>query len=223
MASSDHTARFAARSGREARLARWRFRLTAWAIVLAAFGLSIRYDRRLSAWGQEHLRVLPNHVLVSLRDFGQITPVIAATLALACYDRRRRALVGAMVVATSLAGAAQGLGKLVIHRYRPSAAQVADLAADDWRSLWIGLSWHKEPMSLESFPSGHTCLAFAFAGILSGFYPRARWVFWTLAFGCGFSRYIDHVHWVSDCIAGGAIGYVAAWLTLGPLRRRGTI
>jgi len=67
MASSDHTARFAARSKRAARLARWRFRLTAWAVVLAALGLSIRYDRCLSAWAQEHLRVLPNHVLVSFR------------------------------------------------------------------------------------------------------------------------------------------------------------
>jgi len=93
MASSEHTTRVAARSKRAARLARWRFRLTAWAVVLAALGLSIRYDRCLSAWAQEHLRVLPNHVLVSFRDFGQITPVIAVTIALACYDRRRRALV----------------------------------------------------------------------------------------------------------------------------------
>jgi membrane-associated phospholipid phosphatase len=207
----------------DARTARWRFRLTAWAIVLVTLALSIRYDRRLTAWGQEHLRILPNHVIVSLRDFGQITPVIAVTIALAIYDRRRGALVAAMIAAAAFAGLFQGIGKLVIHRYRPSAVQVAALAPDDWRSVWVGVGWEKEPTSLESFPSGHTCLAFAFAGVLSAFYPRARWLFWALAVGCGFSRYIDHVHWASDCIAGGALGYVAAWLALRPLRKHGTI
>lgn len=199
----------------------WRSRLVLWALVLAALALSIRYDRYLTAWAEQHLHWVPGHVVVSFRDFGQIVPVIAVTVALAYYDRRRGALVAAMIAAAAFAGLFQGIAKLVIHRYRPGAEQVAALAMDDWRALWVGVSWHRESMALQAFPSGHTCLAFAFAGVLSAFYPRARWVFWTLAVGCGFSRYIDQMHWVSDCIVGGALGYLSAWLALRPLRQPG--
>lgn len=200
---------------------RRRLQLSVWVIVFAALVISIRYDRYMSVWGQEYLKILPGHVIASFRDFGQVTPVIAVTLALAYYDRRRGPLVGAMVVATALAGALQGIGKLVIHRYRPYAASTVGLSLDDWQALWVGWGWHREPTKLQAFPSGHTCLAFAFAGVLAAFYPRARWVFWTLAVGCAFSRYIDEMHWVSDCIAGGSLGYISAWLAVRPQRRPG--
>jgi membrane-associated phospholipid phosphatase len=199
----------------------WCRRLIPWAIVAAALAGSIRYDRYLTAWGRDYVGWLPGHVVVSFRDFGQITPVIAVTIALAYYDRRRGPLIAAMIVAASLAGALQGIGKLVIHRYRPYADELLAFSLDDWRALWVGVSWHKEPTRLQAFPSGHTCLAFAFAGVLSGFYPRARWVFWTLAVGCGFARYIEKMHWISDCIAGGILGYLSAWLALRPLRKPG--
>mgnify|MGYP000852034492 CR=1 FL=1 len=68
----------------------------------------------------------------------------------------------------------------------------------------------------EAFPSGHSAAAFAFAAILAWFYPHLRWVWWALACGCAVSRYVDAVHWPSDCLAGAAIGYVAGWMALRP-------
>jgi membrane-associated phospholipid phosphatase len=68
----------------------------------------------------------------------------------------------------------------------------------------------------ESFPSGHSTAAFAFAAILAWFYPRLRGLFWFLAAGCALSRYLDAVHWPSDCLAGAMIGYACGWMALRP-------
>ncbi len=196
--------------------ARWCRRAAVWIVIAAATAAAVRYDLYLTAWGQRYLDWLPEHVLVSFRDFGQVTPIIVVTAALACYERRRLAIVITMTVAAAFVGIAQGLGKLFILRWRPFTPAAAALNPDDWRGLWVGLGWNPRPFELQSFPSGHTCLAFAFAGILSWYYPRARWIFWTMAVACGFSRYIERMHWVSDCIAGGALGYLCAWITLRP-------
>ena len=52
------------------------------------------------------------------------------------------------------------------------------------------------------------------AGILAFYYRPARGLLWTLAAGCAISRYLDAVHWPSDCLAGATIGYLAAWAAL---------
>ncbi len=190
--------------------------LFAWLLVLACLALAVRYDRPLSTFARTRFEWIPKHVIVSFRDFGQIVPVIVVTIAVAVCDRRRAVFVPAMIVAASLAGLLQLACKMVVIRYRPIAPQIADLGPDDWRALWVGLEWGRRPMGEQAFPSGHTCLAFAFAGVLAVFYPRARWLFWFLAAGCGLSRCVEGMHWVSDCIAGGALGCLAAWLATRP-------
>lgn len=58
-----------------------------------------------------------------------------------------------------------------------------------------------------SFPSGHTILAFMTAAVLSQFFGRPwRGVFFLLASLVGFSRVYLGVHYVSDVIAGAAVG-----------------
>jgi undecaprenyl-diphosphatase len=83
-----------------------------------------------------------------------------------------------------------------------------------------------------SFPSGHSMSAMAvygaIAAVLIGLYPRARWLFVTLATvvitGVGFSRIYLGVHWPLDVLAGFAasIPFVVATVHLvhGMLNRR---
>lgn len=57
-----------------------------------------------------------------------------------------------------------------------------------------------------SFPSGHSITAFSVAFVLSSFYPDLRWVLLPAAAVIAGSRIILGMHFLTDVIAGSAIG-----------------
>lgn len=63
-----------------------------------------------------------------------------------------------------------------------------------------------------SFPSGHSANAFAAATALGFLFPRQRWIFYAAAALVGLSRIILNVHFVSDVLMGGYVGFAAAAL-----------
>lgn len=58
----------------------------------------------------------------------------------------------------------------------------------------------------DSFPSGHTTAAFAFAFILSQYYPRYKLLLYTFAVIAALDRINVHFHFPSDAIAGAIVG-----------------
>ena len=68
-----------------------------------------------------------------------------------------------------------------------------------------------------SFPSGHSMEAFAVATIIARRYGNHRWVPYTaygLASLVGFSRLTLNVHFLSDVVMGGALGYTISRYTV---------
>lgn len=59
-----------------------------------------------------------------------------------------------------------------------------------------------------SFPSNHTANVMAGAVVLAGFFPRARYMFYTLAALVALSRVSLGVHYPSDVLAGSILGAV---------------
>jgi hypothetical protein len=107
-----------------------------------------------------------------------------------------RAIIPGVVVSTFIA---EYPVKAYFRRRRPFIDVV--------RALVVG----KEPGSW-SFPSGHTCAAFAAAWTLSRYWPRARPVFFGVAATLGYSRVFVGAHYPGDVAIGAALGMTFAEL-----------
>lgn len=72
----------------------------------------------------------------------------------------------------------------------------------------------------DSFPSGHTTVAFCFAYILSEHFPRYRALFYLFAATTAFERVEEASHFPSDVIAGALLGLLVARVLSAYLRGR---
>lgn len=129
----------------------------------------------------------------------------------AARDDRTMRLVGTRAFESVVAsGVVTGAIKMLAGRARPDASP-----ADAERFAFArGL---RDGGAYQSFPSGHTTAAFAFASAVDGEWARLdpkrpRWVvpaLYGLAALTGVSRVFDDKHWTSDVVVGAAIGYVS--------------
>jgi membrane-associated phospholipid phosphatase len=140
--------------------------------------------------------------------------IIAGMLCVLDPIRRRflpRLLAGALG-----AGLCADAFKLITARIRPRHLEL-DAGVMDTFTGWLPVLF---PIPNQgafdsrwlSFPSGHTAVAVAFAIGLASIYPRGRWLFGLFAFLATFQRIESGAHYVSDTLAGAAIG--AAFILL---------
>jgi membrane-associated phospholipid phosphatase len=120
-------------------------------------------------------------------------------------DAARRAVARAwyLVTATLAGGLLAEILKLLLRRERP--------AAND--GFYGFRPWSEHPFSTSglAWPSSHTMVAFAAATAMARLYPRARWVWYSLAAGCGVTRVLAHAHFVSDVTLGALFGWCVGW------------
>lgn len=142
-----------------------------------------------------------------LAQYGQATCTPVAALLLWDLGMPREALlVGAAVGATSLTCAVL---KRLLGRVRPGRENAGK---------FLGPSW-KHANYREAFPSSHSACAVALSAVLVALFPAGANVFWSLAAVCAVLRYLLDAHWLSDVLAGCAIGYVIAHATIASFPR----
>lgn len=106
------------------------------------------------------------------------------------------------------------LAKLGTGRKRPS--DFYNQSGKTWNGPFAQFEEKAEnlqPSNFDSFPSGHTATAFAIATVLATEYSYHLLVpilAYTLASTVGVTRMIEHQHWSSDVLVGGAIGYLCS-------------
>lgn len=119
-------------------------------------------------------------------------------------DLRRAGYAG--LAAISAIGIISPICKIIWHRPRPLLALYNVRIVDG-------------PLFANSFPSGHTATAFAFAVAVSIMLPKSRRLLIPLACITGLSRIYLGVHYPLDVIFGAAIGTLAGAVIAGAIQR----
>src|SRR6478752_2779336 len=190
------------------------------AFVARSNHTTLRIDRGVTNWAGTNATDLSTNVLKLLTQLGSSVGVITISVVLVVvvavrtrHARRRAALMTAAYLATIVAGqnVISNTLKYVVDRARPTFHPLAGFSGP-------------------SFPSGHTTAAFAcycaFAVVLGR--GRGRTVQTNLLAGAiglaamiGTSRVMLGVHWLTDVVAGAALGL--AWFSLSTVAFGGRI
>jgi membrane-associated phospholipid phosphatase len=181
------------------------------AIVTRSNATTLRIDRGVTNWAGTNATDLSTPVLKVVTQFGSslavitLSVVLVAVVALTAREARKRTvLMTAAYLATVVAGQnlISNLVKYAVDRARPTFHPLAGFSGP-------------------SFPSGHTTAAFAcfcaFAVVIGrGRGPRRQRQLLAGALGLatmiGTSRVLLGVHWLTDVLAGAALGL--AWFSL---------
>jgi membrane-associated phospholipid phosphatase len=130
------------------------------------------------------------------------------TLAMWLVEREHDAPLAArrawlLVASPAVAGILCELLKLVIRRERPAP----------YDGEWIFRPFSEHSWSTDGLatPSSHTMVAFGAATMMARLFPRAKWIFYVLAWGCAATRVLDRAHFLSDVTFGAILGWAVAW------------
>jgi len=172
-------------------------------IATGAIGAVSAVDRGVNTWIQDHRSSHSDALARGFRHGGQPEVVFGVpTVMLGAgliSGRKGLERSGARVLASVvLAGVITGGGKVVVGRLRPDESTT--------QYAFKPFSHH------DSFPSGHTTMAFALATSLADEIrrPWASALLYAGATGTAWSRLNDHRHWLSDVLAGATVGVTAA-------------
>ncbi|MBV9181158.1 MAG: phosphatase PAP2 family protein [Acidobacteria bacterium] len=114
--------------------------------------------------------------------------------------RETGTLAGAALIDTMLV---TEMVKFGADRVRPKATGLSSESGEFWPD-------GKHAGGGDSFPSGHTAIAFAFAHVVADEYPnwQTKLAVYSLAAATGFERLGGREHFPSDVLVGGALGYL---------------
>ena len=183
-----------------------RNRVWPWIVIaLVAFAASL-----IDTWAFHHLQkpnVYDQDWGRALRSIGYWPLWMLMSLALWLVDRkrgqgyRRAAFLAGSITVAGLLGE---LLKLIVRRERPGTHD----------GLYGFRPFADHPFSGRNFgmPSSHAVIAFSGAAALSVLFPEATVVWYALAIGCGVTRVLAGAHFVSDVVAGAAIGIGVSFL-----------
>lgn len=177
-----------------------------WLVVAALSLLAIVIAHLGDAWAWSHMRdarVYERDWGRMLRSAGYLPTWLIVAIGLYTHDRGTRGdrwRGGLMVLVPTLAGGAAEVLKLVFRRLRPgetsSAYVFRPYLEDTWSNRGMGM------------PSSHMMVAMGAAVVLARLYPRASWLWYLIAIGCGCTRILAGAHYLSDVV----VAAVAAWI-----------
>ena len=172
------------------------------AVIVRSTDLSAGIDSSVAEWGNRHATAWSHDALTLVTDLGETVTVVVVAIVVAVvdYNRTRNRWVAPFLIAVILGDKLLTEAiKQLVDRARPTIEAVAATLGP-------------------SFPSGHTSTAAAswaaFALVAGRWWGRPAWPALTgiavgIAVGVATSRVLLDVHWLTDVLAGLALGW--AW------------
>jgi membrane-associated phospholipid phosphatase len=183
-----------------------------WSAVLPwvlAFAVALTLDRHVAEcvarvqpirWDDWELKIF--------KRAGEFQYTVAVVALVALLHRRRWRAALLLLAVSGAAGLLYNV-KWFIGRVRPDVA-VQPFTFHPFPGGPLGIFTAKNL----AMPSGHTCFAFATVHTLAWLMPRWRWPLYVVAGLVGVERVLENAHYVSDVVAGAAVGVFAAFLVI---------
>lgn len=170
-------------------------------VVLSA---AILVDHSVTAWAAQCKAPLLDFLVSTINPIGSGVTLLITCVALALVSRAldRPRLHDASVLAALAfmsAGLVEFTLKILVGRPRPDMGLAS--------AGIMGPSWAP---GIDSFPSGHATSVFAVATVFASYYPRLRWPLYLLAAAIAVGRVYLERHYLSDIVAGAALGIAFA-------------
>jgi membrane-associated phospholipid phosphatase len=180
----------------------------------ALFLAALCVDRPVAQWVHDHPPFDKHaHLVAVVKSPGNYFFTIGIAVVLGVFHSRGIRAAILPLIAGALGGLLYGLIKWIVGRHRP-VIEIAPFKFQPFFNGFVGL--FKDPGL--SFPSGHTCLSFATATSLTILLPRWKYLWYPLALIVAAERVLENAHYVSDVVAGAALGTLCALVSAAVLR-----
>jgi membrane-associated phospholipid phosphatase len=138
--------------------------------------------------------------------------VAIVAISLYTLDPSNRRRIPRLLVAAYGAGLAADVIKLCVARIRPRFFDLSGSVWDTFAGWFPVLNWgdaaSQSSSRFQSFPSAHTAVAVALLFGLARIYPQGRALFAFFALLAAFQRVEAGAHYLSDTLAGAAVGAI---------------
>ena len=170
-------------------------------LLAAAFLIDVRI---VEFWQQPIRSGQTKAFLIAMRAWGEAPTLLVIVIAIGWAAPSLRGRMVRTVLCALVCAGMVDLLKPIFGRQRPAEVRIE---AGGAMPTWQGGGERNS-----SFPSGHTATAFSFGRSISLVFPSLRPICLLAASGTAASRMYEQRHFLSDCVAGAAIGWFGTWV-----------
>lgn len=166
--------------------------------AFTAFAFALRFDRQIVLFFQIHRNPILDIIFTALTHLGTMIAVLFIIISLFMLKKHRREWIVPLWLSLAFSAALAYTIKYAVMRQRPEAIGIAAVIA----------------AAGYSFPSAHSATAFSALPVMDRVFKKTNYAWIAIAILIAFSRIYLGVHYLSDVIFGGMLGFCSGWLFL---------
>lgn len=166
--------------------------------AFTAFAFSLRFDRQIVLFFQMHRNPVLDIIFTAFTHLGTMIAVLLVIVSLFMLKKHRKGWIIPLWLSLVFAVVFSYIIKYAVMRQRPEAIGIAAVIA----------------ATGYSFPSAHSATFFSALPVMDKVFKKWVYAWIAVAVLISFSRLYLGVHYLSDVIFGGMLGFCSGWLFL---------